>query len=111
MKTLMKIKIPIFILIVFSISIKSQNICPDQTECPKKSTCCLFTYGYGCCMDYINAVCCADKLHCCWEGSSCDTIGKKCTGSLMRAAFTGLNKIELLSKARESEIEKLKFIN
>ncbi|KAK3790503.1 hypothetical protein RRG08_060553 [Elysia crispata] len=43
-------------------------ICPDQTRCQDGQTCCeILGGGYGCC-PLPNAVCCADKTHCCPNG-------------------------------------------
>ncbi|CAL8086776.1 unnamed protein product [Orchesella dallaii] len=46
--------------------------CPDQKQsCPSTYTCCQAPEeGYSCC-PYANATCCADKIHCCAQGSKC----------------------------------------
>ncbi len=51
------------------------EFCPDGSQCSDGCTCCMTKSGYGCCEMY-EAVCCADLLHCCPEGSVCD--GDKC---------------------------------
>ncbi|XP_060085817.1 fibrillin-1-like [Ylistrum balloti] len=55
-------------------------ICPDgHSECKSGSTCCLIEGNkYGCC-PVPNAVCCADKKHCCPNGYTCETGSGKCT--------------------------------
>ncbi|VDO74014.1 unnamed protein product [Heligmosomoides polygyrus] len=75
------------------------HCCPEDTTCdrgrrdhmprPKKqvperrpfrsgSTCCLLVSGrYGCC-PVEGANCCADHLHCCPRGFSCDASGQRC---------------------------------
>ncbi|UYV61466.1 GRN, partial [Cordylochernes scorpioides] len=56
----------------------SDQICPDKSQCPGDSTCCLMDDGtYGCC-PYREATCCEDKEHCCPNGYSCDLVNKKC---------------------------------
>jgi hypothetical protein len=57
----------------------SNRACPGGTQsCPDTYTCCaMISGGYGCCpMD--GAVCCADKIHCCPKGTTCDTAGGTC---------------------------------
>ena len=57
-----------------------ENIqCPDgQTSCLDHQTCCEETSGsFGCC-PLANAVCCADKLHCCPNDYTCNTTDGKC---------------------------------
>ena len=53
--------------------------CPDSGSCPDGDTCCPSTTPgrYGCCPK-PNAVCCADKVHCCPSGYQCDTADGKC---------------------------------
>lgn len=53
--------------------------CPDRrSKCPSGSTCCLLVSGrYGCC-PVEGANCCADHLHCCPRGFSCDASGQRC---------------------------------
>ncbi|KAK7469520.1 hypothetical protein BaRGS_00036466 [Batillaria attramentaria] len=67
-----------------SLSKVSNVICPDQqSECPDQNTCCITSSGtYGCCPQ-PNAVCCADKLHCCPQGYKCDTSSGKCLRGLV----------------------------
>ena len=58
----------------------SQNImCPDEkTQCYSNNTCCKLESGdYGCCPT-LDATCCADGVHCCPLGTTCDLIGRKC---------------------------------
>ncbi|KAG5854951.1 hypothetical protein ANANG_G00043520 [Anguilla anguilla] len=52
--------------------------CPDSSVCKDDSTCCLAPSNkYGCC-SLPNAVCCAEHLHCCYEGTICDAENGKC---------------------------------
>jgi len=53
--------------------------CPGgKAACPDGTTCCKLTSGeYGCC-PFAKAVCCADHLHCCPTGYTCDTAGGTC---------------------------------
>jgi len=48
-------------------------LCVDNvSSCPTGTTCCLMQSGwYGCC-PIENAICCADKLHCCTQDQICD---------------------------------------
>ncbi|XP_003382695.1 PREDICTED: prestalk protein-like [Amphimedon queenslandica] len=53
--------------------------CPDGGSCPDNNTCCLTGVDkYGCCPQ-PNAVCCADKVHCCPKDFSCNTADHTCT--------------------------------
>jgi len=61
-------------------SVLPKNVkCTDTVSCPDGNTCCPSTAasGYGCCPK-PNAVCCADKVHCCPSGYQCDTADGKC---------------------------------
>ncbi|KAL8558870.1 hypothetical protein ACOMHN_054301 [Nucella lapillus] len=54
-------------------------ICPDNSTCSDKTTCCKdVAGGYACC-PYKQAVCCSDKIHCCPNGYTCDMVAKTCT--------------------------------
>nr|AJD81432.1 granulin epithelin precursor variant 1 [Pinctada fucata] len=62
------------------VAVTVQNIvCPDgQSECKEGSTCCKLASGqYGCCPK-PNAVCCADHVHCCPQGYTCDVSAGTC---------------------------------
>ncbi|PVD30140.1 hypothetical protein C0Q70_09402 [Pomacea canaliculata] len=63
-------------------SIDSNQVCPDgKSQCEQSETCCLLTSGsYGCC-PHPSAVCCADHLHCCPQGFTCDTAKGQCLQS------------------------------
>ncbi len=55
--------------------------CPDDKSlCPDEHTCCRLKdhEGYGCCAG-LNAVCCADQLHCCPENTVCNETAENCT--------------------------------
>jgi len=53
--------------------------CPGgKLSCPDSYTCCeLPDGGYGCCPTQ-KATCCADHLHCCPHGATCDLKDSKC---------------------------------
>ncbi|XP_062988916.1 progranulin isoform X2 [Elgaria multicarinata webbii] len=53
--------------------------CPDgESECPNDSTCCVMADGsWGCC-PMPEASCCADKIHCCPHGMTCDLALARC---------------------------------
>lgn len=68
--------------LLFSIVILScakENQCPGgEASCPENSTCCpLHDGSYGCC-PIKDAVCCADSVHCCPGGYTCDVIKGVC---------------------------------
>ncbi|XP_048245439.1 uncharacterized protein LOC124135118 [Haliotis rufescens] len=63
--------------------------CLDSSTCPSGSTCCQLTSGsYGCC-PIANAVCCADKVHCCPNGYTCDSSSGTCNKGSIRIPFSG----------------------
>ncbi|KAL8175687.1 UNVERIFIED_CONTAM: hypothetical protein K2H54_004734 [Gekko kuhli] len=56
--------------------------CDDQTSCPDGQTCCRLSSGaWGCC-PFAQAVCCADHIHCCPSGFTCDVATGSCHESL-----------------------------
>ncbi|XP_015269644.1 PREDICTED: granulins-like, partial [Gekko japonicus] len=56
--------------------------CDDQTSCPDGQTCCQLSSGkWGCC-PFAQAVCCADHVHCCPQGYTCDVASGSCHESL-----------------------------
>lgn len=58
--------------------------CPDGSTCASGSTCCPDGEGgYGCC-PISGAVCCADNVHCCPAGYTCDN------GCVASVAFLNL---------------------
>lgn len=61
--------------------------CPDGASyCQDGSTCCLLSTGqYGCC-PYPSATCCADRIHCCPYGSTCDATSQHCLRSFYAVA-------------------------
>ncbi|XP_060727012.1 granulin b isoform X1 [Tachysurus vachellii] len=60
-------------MLVCMLSVCSALICPDGGMCDNGNTCCQTSWGgYGCC-PLPNAECCSDHLHCCHEGTLCDT--------------------------------------
>ena len=70
------------------------HVCPDKSDvCPDSDTCCPIADGkYGCC-PHLQAVCCADKEHCCPQGYSCS--GGKCTqGDLLHPLVAIAGKLE-----------------
>jgi hypothetical protein len=61
-------------------STKQNEDCPDKSQC-SDGTCCMLQSGrYGCC-SFEKAVCCADKLHCCPAGMTCDVEKGICTSN------------------------------
>jgi len=57
-----------------------KKICPDGVQrCPDTYTCCALknNVGYGCCPEK-DGVCCADGVHCCPKGSSCNLASGRC---------------------------------
>ncbi|XP_051243041.1 granulin a isoform X8 [Dicentrarchus labrax] len=57
--------------------------CDGQTQCPEHTTCCrLVTGQWGCC-PMENAVCCADKEHCCPQGYTCNVASNSCQKLIM----------------------------
>ncbi|GAA6103429.1 progranulin-like [Tachysurus ichikawai] len=68
----------IAVLVLLMVGLVSANIvCPDETECQDKNTCCPTKTGYACCQ-YPTAVCCPDKTHCCPQGYQCDLESQLC---------------------------------
>uniref|UniRef100_A0A3B4APR3 Granulins domain-containing protein n=1 Tax=Periophthalmus magnuspinnatus TaxID=409849 RepID=A0A3B4APR3_9GOBI len=66
------------ILCLAALSLSTALVCPDGGMCAEKDTCCKNTEGgYGCC-PLPNAECCSDHLHCCYEGTICDLVHRKC---------------------------------
>ncbi|KAH8857087.1 granulin [Schistosoma japonicum] len=54
-------------------SSNSTKVCPGGTaKCPDSSTCCKLSYGQYACCPIRDAVCCADGIHCCPSGTTCD---------------------------------------
>lgn len=67
-------------LLVLTAGVTSGYItCPDGRHCPDGTTCCQnkAATGYNCCPT-TNAVCCADKVHCCPHGTFCNARTLKC---------------------------------
>ncbi|XP_042910902.1 progranulin-like isoform X1 [Parasteatoda tepidariorum] len=58
----------------------SNVVCPGSSfQCPDLFTCCKLPGAeWGCC-PFENATCCADKLHCCPEGMTCDATSTHCS--------------------------------
>ncbi|XP_005394589.1 PREDICTED: granulins isoform X1 [Chinchilla lanigera] len=56
--------------------LESDVSCKDITSCPAGNTCCRLASGeWGCCPT-LEAVCCADRKHCCPQGYSCMAEGR-----------------------------------
>eukprot|EP00794_Sanderia_malayensis_P003771 gene3771-4293_t len=70
-------------------------MCPKSTQyCQDGSTCCLIREGeYECC-PMKEAVCCADHIHCCPNGYTCDTKAGGCVYENHFVAF----KVKTLAK-------------
>ncbi|KAF3704026.1 Granulins Proepithelin [Channa argus] len=66
------------ILFLVLVNLSTALVCPDGGMCEDKNTCCKNTEGgYGCC-PLPHAECCSDHLHCCYEGTLCDLVHRKC---------------------------------
>ncbi|CAL1600106.1 unnamed protein product [Knipowitschia caucasica] len=65
-------------ILCLAVSLSAALVCPDGGMCAEKNTCCKNTEGsYGCC-PLPKAECCSDHLHCCYEGTICDLVHRKC---------------------------------
>jgi len=62
------------VLLLLCLSTAQQ--CPDGT-CTNFQTCCDMGSQWACC-PYANAICCADKMHCCPSGYVCDSTHASC---------------------------------
>ncbi|XP_026207191.1 granulin b [Anabas testudineus] len=66
------------ILFLAVLGLSTALVCPDGGMCEDKNTCCKNSEGgYGCC-PLPRAECCSDHLHCCYEGTLCDLVHRKC---------------------------------
>lgn len=54
--------------------------CDSQFYCPKGSSCCKGSKGQWNCCPYPLGQCCADGLHCCQYGYTCDPQSQMCRG-------------------------------
>eukprot|EP01125_Pyxidicula_operculata_P003851 TRINITY_DN152_c0_g1_i1.p1 TRINITY_DN152_c0_g1~~TRINITY_DN152_c0_g1_i1.p1 ORF type:complete len:333 (-),score=27.50 TRINITY_DN152_c0_g1_i1:37-1035(-) len=71
----------------------TKQTCPAGT-CPSADTCCLLAGGqWGCC-PYLNADCCADHLHCCPQGYTCNTEKGECTKNALNL-FDQVDSVEM----------------
>ncbi|CAH8602860.1 unnamed protein product [Heterobilharzia americana] len=61
------------------VEILGHHVCPDhQSMCPDDNTCCqLLDKSWGCC-PLKDGICCADRYHCCPNGSVCNLETKQC---------------------------------
>merc|ERR550539_1567956 len=70
-------------LLMILVSSSSAKKCQQDEEysCPDTSTCCPLPpgQGIGCC-PYRGATCCADQMHCCPHGMTCDVKAARCEG-------------------------------
>ncbi|KAM4715204.1 progranulin-like, partial [Anableps anableps] len=66
------------LLFLALLGLSTALICPDRSKCRDKNTCCKnIQGGYSCC-PLPHAECCSDHIHCCYEGTLCDLVLKKC---------------------------------
>ncbi|KAM4716099.1 granulin b isoform 2-T2 [Anableps anableps] len=66
------------LLFLALLGLSTALICPDGGKCEDKNTCCNKNRGgYSCC-PLPHAECCSDHIHCCYEGTLCDLVLKKC---------------------------------
>merc|ERR1711974_67028 len=81
-------------LLFLYVSSASSKRCKQDEEysCPDATTCCPLPpgEGIGCC-PYPDATCCADKMHCCPHGMSCDVKGARCIGTGYQLLFSPLS--------------------
>jgi len=86
----------LFTLLVTLTVTFSQVICPDDTECPRKNTCCPSRYGgYGCCSKE-QATCCSDLSNCCPYNTICDVARDACLKkAFFRMQYYTLTKTQL----------------
>ncbi|KAI6241362.1 Granulin [Aphelenchoides fujianensis] len=90
------------VLFVASVAAEKNTDCGDGSFCPTGTTCCPIGGGsFGCC-PIPDAVCCADHLHCCPNGMTCDTTHSMCTNGYLRQPFHQKMKAERQS-AEEDE--------
>lgn len=81
--------------------------CPDgESQCPNESTCCLMTDGsWGCC-PIPEAICCADKIHCCPHGATCDMAHSQCLSAFgeqpLRTKFPASKRASVLALAQKN---------
>ncbi|CAH8867229.1 unnamed protein product [Trichobilharzia szidati] len=97
------------------VKMHGQHVCPDhQAVCPDDNTCCqLLDKSWGCC-PLKDGICCADRYHCCPNGSICDLENKQCivqqgddakrsTVNLISDAYVMHKSIEQSSSAMYSQ--------
>ena len=87
--------------IITLLGVSYSVLCPDQSECPSSTTCCQISSAYGCC-PYPDAVCCADKIHCCPNGYKCDVQAGRCTSG----SNTFLSFVPLFDQLHNIPIDK-----
>uniref|UniRef100_A0A4W3JK71 Granulins domain-containing protein n=1 Tax=Callorhinchus milii TaxID=7868 RepID=A0A4W3JK71_CALMI len=69
-------------------------LCPDQSQCPEGTTCCLMQSSqYGCC-PVPKGVCCSDHQHCCPQGYNCNN--ETCVKGGLSIPY--INKIPVLER-------------
>ena len=83
-------------LAIFLPYINSEVVCPDDTACPSRNTCCRNSRGgYGCC-SHIQAQCCQDRIHCCPQNTTCDVSSDKCLQKgLFKLEYYNMMKIPI----------------
>ncbi|XP_028968098.1 progranulin-like [Galendromus occidentalis] len=66
------------VVLVCACSLATATTCPDNSHCDDSQTCCpTGNDHYGCC-PYVDATCCADKLHCCPPMFVCHVSSSTC---------------------------------
>ncbi|CAH8555015.1 unnamed protein product [Schistosoma turkestanicum] len=98
------------------------HTCPDhQSVCTDEQTCCQLPddRSWGCC-PLPNAVCCADRLHCCPDGTTCDLEANTCiesfkfnqsTTKIISDGFNMLNAVQKSSTSGNSQSQPMKSLN
>ncbi|CAN7997268.1 unnamed protein product [Ixodes hexagonus] len=75
----------------------TEVVCPDgKFRCPEGYTCCKAPNGSWSCCPLKDAVCCDDHIHCCPEGSVCNTSRGKCQSTADSFLPWGLKGIPFL---------------
>nr|ABV91207.1 granulin precursor isoform B [Hirudo medicinalis] len=86
--------------------LSSKVDCPDKSKCKDNNTCCEVPSGKFACCDLPEAMCCADKMHCCPKKSVCDIEHNKCIQS--SGLITNWHRHE--EEAEEEVVHKMKLL-
>ncbi|XP_077498482.1 uncharacterized protein LOC144109531 [Amblyomma americanum] len=64
------------------VSDEDNKMCPDESSCPEKMTCCKSNNSTYVCCPFSEATCCKDAEHCCPKGFRCDEVHRTCVREL-----------------------------